>query len=111
MGAHATVLRIENDLIVSSIKEDVNRRVNCETANLRKVTRAAQEQINNIRLIEEELGLSRLTPSLQDIALVRLDHPDFSLVELGNCTDPPISKSAAYHRLSRIAAIARQLAT
>lgn len=111
MGAHATVLRIENDLIVSSIKEDVNRRVNCETANLRKVTRAAQEQINNIRLVEEELGLGRLSPSLQDIALARLNHPDFSLVELGNSTDPPISKSATYHRLNRIAAIARQLAT
>jgi hypothetical protein len=110
VGAYATVLRIENDLIVSSIKEDVNRCVNCETANLRKITRAAQEQIRNIQLIEEEMGLSRLTPSLQDIALARLQHPDLSLVELGNHTAPPISKSAAYHRLNRIAAIARQLA-
>jgi cell division protein WhiA len=109
MGAHSTVLRIENELIVSSIKEDVNRRVNCETANLRKITRAAQEQIGNIRLIEEELGLEQLAPSLRDTALARLDQPDLSLEELGLVSDPPISKSAVYHRLSRIAAIAREL--
>lgn len=111
MGAHATVLRIENELIVSSIKEDVNRKVNCETANLRKITRAAQEQIHDILLIEEEVGLTRLSPSLREIAEARLRYPDLSLVELGNRTDPPISKSAAYHRLTRIAAIARGMAS
>lgn len=107
MGAHATVLRVENELIVSSIKEGVNRRVNCETANLRKITMAAQGQIHDILLIEEEMGLARLAPSLREIAEVRLRYPELSLAELGAHTVPPISKSAAYHRISRIASIAR----
>lgn len=111
MGAHATVLRIENDLIISSIKEGVNRTVNCETANLRKISRAAQEQIRDILLIEEEMGLARLSPPLREIAEARLRYPDLSLVELGARTDPPVSKSAAYHRLTRIAAIARDAAS
>ncbi len=107
MGAHAAVLRLENELIVSGIKEDVNRRVNCETANLRKATQAAQRQIRDILQVEEEVGISRLPRSLRDIAEARLRHPELSLAELGSCTDPPLSKSAVYHRLNRIAAIAR----
>lgn len=109
MGAHASVLRIENELIYAEIREEINRLVNCETANLKKITKAAQEQIKSIRRIDEEVGLEKLPPSLQDIALLRLRHPDLSLTELGKCADPPLSKGAVQHRFERIARTCERL--
>ncbi len=109
MGAYVTVLDIENDLIIRSIKGEVNRRVNCETANLRRTARAAQEQIRNIHAIDEALGIDALTPSLRSVARARLRYPDLSIEELGKKMDPPLSKSATYHRLIRLSKLARQL--
>ncbi len=109
MGAHSTVLDIENALIIKSIKGEVNRRVNCETANLRRVARAAQEQIRDILAIDEALGIDALIPSLKSVAQARLRYPDLSIEELGKRMDPPISKSATYHRLVRLSRMARHL--
>jgi hypothetical protein len=109
LGAHSAVLDMENLLIISSIKERVNRQVNCETANLEKVARAARKQLRDIQLIEEHLGLKSLSPSLQEIATMRLRYPDLSIDELGKRVSPPLSKSATYHRLTRIASLASHL--
>ncbi len=102
MGAHSSVLRIESELIFSEIREGINRVVNCETANLRKATKAAQEQIMRIRAIEKAVGLDMLPPRLRDIAITRLENPHLSLAELGRCYDPPLSKGAVQHRMEGI---------
>lgn len=106
LGGHKAVLRLESDAVVRELREKVNRRVNSETANLERTVSAAQKQIRDIRRIDETLGLQRLSGSLQEIARARLQYPEASLKELGGYLQPPISKSAAYHRLLRIHRIA-----
>lgn len=102
IGAHATVLEAESRLVFSEIRGDVNRMVNCETANLRKIARAAQERIRQIRAMEEEGTLGRLPSSLREMAELRVRYPHLSLAELGKRADPPLSKGAVQHRLERI---------
>ncbi len=102
IGAHSTVLRAESGLIFSEIRGEVNRLVNCETANLKKTARAAQERIREIKKMEELGGLRSLPPSLREIADLRIKYPHLSLSELGKKADPPLSKAAVQHRLERI---------
>lgn len=109
LGAHKAVLRLESDAIVRELRERVNRRVNSETANLERTVDAAQRQLKDIRHIDDFLGLKELPSSLRDIALVRMEYPEASLRELGGYLQPPISKSAAYHRLLRIHRIASRM--
>ena len=108
-GAHKAVLHLESAAVFRDIREKVNRRVNSETANLERAIGAAQNQLRDIRLIESGTGLEALPPSLREIAEVRMLHPEASMKELGDYTDPPLSKSAAYHRLLRIHSIASKL--
>lgn len=108
-GAHKAVLLLENEAVLRDIRERVNRRVNSETANLERTIGAAQKQLRDIRLIEDRLGSNRLPASLREIAETRVLHPEASLKELGCCLEPPITKSAVYHRLLRIHHIAADL--
>jgi DNA-binding protein WhiA len=91
------------------MRNNVNRIVNCETANLSKTVNAAVRQVESIRLIEKELGLARLSKPLREIAEMRLDYPDESLKELGEMLDPPVGKSGVNHRLRKIEKIADEL--
>ena len=83
--------------------------INCETANLTRTVVASQEQIANIMLIEDIIGLNNITPSLAQVARLRLLFPEATLQELGDMADPPLSKSSINHRLRRINDLARKI--
>lgn len=109
IGAHNCLLNMENVRIVKEMRNNVNRLVNCETANLSKTVSASVRQIESIRLIEEQIGLKRLPLNLREIAELRINYPDESLKELGQMLDPPIGKSGINHRLRKIERIADEL--
>ena len=109
MGAHVALMNLENVRILKEMRNSVNRKVNCETANISKTVNAAVRQVEDIELIQRVRGLSSLPENLQEIARVRLDNPDTSLKELGTLLDPPVGKSGVNHRLRRISEIAEQL--
>ena len=109
IGAFNSLFEFENVRIVKDMRNNVNRIVNCETANLSKTVNAAVRQVESIRLIEKELGLARLSKPLREIAEMRLDYPDESLKELGEMLNPPVGKSGVNHRLRKIEKIADEL--
>lgn len=109
IGAHNSLLELENIRIMKEMRNNVNRLVNCETANLSKTVNAAVRQVESIKLIQSEIGLNRLPKNLRDIAELRLNYPDESLKELGEMLDPPVGKSGVNHRLRRIEKIADEL--
>ncbi|ADL11868.1 protein of unknown function DUF199 [Acetohalobium arabaticum DSM 5501] len=109
IGAHNSLLDFENTRVVKEVRNQVNRIVNCETANLNKTIEAAREQIGNIKLIEMIKGLDSLSPSLQEIAELRLENPYASFKELGELLEPTLSKSGVNHRLRRINKLADRL--
>ncbi|MDI6901502.1 MAG: DNA-binding protein WhiA [Anaerosomatales bacterium] len=108
VGAHRALLRTEDVRIIKEMRNEVNRLVNAETANLEKSARAALSQIEAIRRLAETRGLDNLPPALAELAELRLAHPDVSLRELGELADPPLSKSAVYHRIRRIEELAAE---
>lgn len=109
MGAHNSLLELENVRIMKDMRNNINRIVNCETANLSKTVNASLRQIDSIRLIKEEYGLERLQDNLREIAELRLKFPDLSLKELGEMLDPPVGKSGVNHRLRKLEKMAREL--
>jgi len=109
IGAHGALLELENVRIMKEMRNNVNRLVNCETANLSKTVNAAVRQIESIKLIQKEIGLARLPKNLREIAELRLVYPDESLKELGEFLTPPVGKSGVNHRLRRIEKIAEEL--
>lgn len=109
MGAHVSLMNMENVRILKDMRNSVNRRVNCETANLNKVVHAAVKQMEDIAYIEQVKGLKYLPEHLRAIAELRMEEPDTSLVELGKKLNPPIGKSGVNHRLKKISEIAEEL--
>ena len=110
IGATNSMLKFEDIRIVRDMRNSVNRIVNCETANLNKVADAANRQIENIKYIDEHLGLDKLPDKLQEVAYVRVAHPELSLKELGELVPGgPISKSGINHRLRKINEMAAKL--
>lgn len=109
IGAHASLLELENVRIMKEMRNNVNRLVNCETANLSKTVNAAVRQVESIKFIEREIGLGRLPKNLRDVAELRINYPDESLRELGKMLNPPVGKSGVNHRLRRIEKIADEL--
>ena len=91
------------------MRNNVNRLVNCETANLSKTVNAAVRQVESINLIKSSIGLQRLPKNLQEIAELRLQYPEESLKELGEILDPPVGKSGVNHRLRKIEKIAEEI--
>ncbi len=108
VGAHRALLRTEDVRILKSMRNDVNRLVNAEMANQQKTADAALAQIEAIRLLADTRGIGSLPPALQELASLRLEYPDVSLRELGELADPPLSKSAVYHRVRRIEQMAEE---
>lgn len=106
MGAHVALMDLENVRILKEMRNSVNRKVNCETANITKTVSAAVRQVEDIQWIEQTRGLGSLPDSLREIAEVRLEHPDMPLKDLGQLLDPPLGKSGVNHRLRRISEIA-----
>lgn len=109
IGAYEAVMALENTRIQKNVRNQVNRLVNCETANMNKSINAAQRQIQSITLIAEKMGLEQLPESLRQAAEVRLNHPEESLKELGQLLDPPVGKSGMNHRMRRLEELAEQL--
>ncbi len=110
IGAHNALLRFEDIRIVRDMRNSVNRLVNCETANLNKTIGAALRQIENIRYIDETVGLDILPDKLREIAQLRRDYQDVTLKELGEMVSGgKISKSGINHRLRKIDDIAEKL--
>lgn len=109
MGAHLALMRLENIRIVKEVRNNVNRLVNCETANLKKTVSAAVRQVNDIEYIRDTMGLSSLPENLEQIARYRLEYSSATLKELGELLDPPVGKSGVNHRLKKISEIANQM--
>lgn len=109
IGAHQALFEFENIRILKGMRNQVNRIVNCETANLNKTVDAAVRQMENIRRIEQTIGLKALPENLQDIARLRLEFPDSSLKELGEMLSPKVGKSGVNHRLRKIDEIAEKI--
>jgi len=109
MGAVVSQMNLYNVMILKGISNDVNRKVNCETANLNKTIEAAVKQIKDIELIRDTVGLDSLSDSLMQVALLRLENPDMSLQGLGELLDPPVGKSGVNHRLRKIGEKADEL--
>jgi len=102
IGAGGTLLELESMRVVRSMRNQVNRVVNCETANLEKVVASAQQQLDLIDRAEKTVGLDKLPLSLRQAALIRKQYPDASLKELGALLDPPVSKSGMNHRFRQL---------
>lgn len=109
MEAHVALMNFENIRILKEMRNSVNRKVNCETANINKTVSAAIKQIEDINYIKDTVGLSYLSENLKEVALLRLANPDISLKELGTMLNPPIGKSGVNHRLRKICDIADSL--
>lgn len=109
IGAHKALLSLENVRIYKEMRNNVNRIVNCETANLSKIVNASMRQINNIELIKNKIGFDKIPEGLAEIAELRLRYPDASLKELGEMMTPPIGKSGINHRLRKLDEIAEKI--
>lgn len=100
--AHVALMEFENRRILKEMRNSVNRRVNCETANITKTVNAATRQIEDIEYIRDHGGLGSLPDNLREMAEVRLEYPDVPLKELGKYLDPPVGKSGVNHRLRKL---------
>ena len=109
MEGHVSLMKLENVRILKEMRGTVNRKVNCETANINKTVSAAVDQINDINYIRDKIGLERLSGGLEEIALARLEQPDATLKELGDSLDPPVGKSGVNHRLRKLREMAALL--
>ena len=102
IGAPKAVLKFEDVRVMKDIRNNVNRQVNCETANLNKTVEAAVVQINAIKFLKKMKKFDELQDSLKEIAALRLEYPERSLKELGEMLENPIGKSGVNHRLKKI---------
>lgn len=109
MEAYVSLMKLENVRILKEMRNTVNRRVNCETANISKTVNAAVKQVKDIELIRDNMGLDELPDNLREIAYLRLEYPEAALKELGNYLDPPVGKSGVNHRLRKLSEIAEEL--
>ena len=107
--AHKALMDFENTRIYKGMRNMVNRKVNCEAANITKTVNAATRQVEDIRLIREKMGLEGLPEPLRQMAYVRLENPQASLGELGKLLDPPVGKSGVNHRLRKLGELAKEL--
>ena len=103
------MMTLENIRILKEMRNSVNRKVNCETANINKTVNAAVKQIEDIRLIESKMGFHSLNEGLAEIAEPRLQYPEATLKELGMMLNPQVGKSGVNHRLRKLSEIAEGL--
>lgn len=109
MEAYVSLMNLENVRILKEMRNTVNRKVNCETANISKTVNAAVKQIADIELIRDTHGLDSLPLPLREMAQVRLEYPEAPLKDLGAYLDPPVGKSGINHRLRKLAAVADEI--
>lgn len=109
MEAYVSLMNFENERIYKEMRNSVNRRVNCEAANITKTVNASARQVEDIILIRDTRGLDSLPDNLRDMAYVRLEYPDATLTELGRYLSEPVGKSGVNHRLRRLSEIAEAI--
>ena len=109
IGAHQSLLKVEGARVRKSMRNQVNRLVNAETANINKTMTASWRQVDCIRYLDQKVGMINLPAALRETAEIRGKYPDASLQELGTLFNPPLSKSAVNHRLRKLEAMAFQL--
>lgn len=102
IGASASAMDIMSAKVEKDMRNAINRRVNCDSANADKIVSAAQAQLDIIRALEREVGLENLPRDLAEIALLRVANPEASLSDLAMLADPPVSKSCINHRLRKL---------
>ena len=108
-GAHQCALRMENERVYKSMRNDVNRKTNAEVANQGKTVDSAMRQVFAIRKVVDHHGMENLPAALQQYIRLRVAHPEATLQELGEYANPPLSKSAIYHRVRRIEEMAAEI--
>jgi len=109
IGAHQALFKFEDVRIMRDMRNSVNRIVNCETANLNKTIGAAVRQIDNIKLLQKEVGLENLPEKLREVAEIRLKYPEINLKELGDMLGGRVSKSGVNHRLRKLDELAEKI--
>lgn len=109
IGANSSVLKFEDIRVYRDMRNNVNRIVNCETANLSKTVNAAVKQIDAINKLKESGKYNSLSENLKEIAELRIKYSDVSLVELGKMLNPPIGKSGVNHRMKAIVKLVEEL--
>lgn len=109
MGAGQSVLQFESARVVKDVRNNVNRLVNCETANLSKTVNASTRQMRDLATIESRIGIKRLPEDLRRIAEARINDPEATLAEIGKSMDPEMSKSGVNHRFKKLHALAEKL--
>lgn len=108
MGAYNSLLQIENIRAIKETRNNVNRVVNCETANLSKIVKTSVRQKNSILALQKHNVINKLPKGLQELAYLRLENEDASLKELGQLLDPPLGKSGVNHRLKKLERLAEE---
>lgn len=109
MEAHVALMNLENLRILKEMRNSINRRVNCEAANIQKTVQASTRQVEDIIYLRDYYGFSRLPDNLREMAEVRLAYPEASLKELGEYLSPPVGKSGVNHRLRKLSELAEKL--
>ena len=109
MEANVALMDLENIRILKEMRNTVNRKVNCEAANINKTVNAAVRQVEDIQLISRTIGFESLSDGLAQIARLRLQYPDATLKELGMMLNPQVGKSGVNHRLRKLSEIADEL--
>lgn len=109
MEAHVALMELENVRILKEMRNSVNRKVNCETANINKTVSAAVKQVEDITYLRDTIGFEKLSEGLEEVALARLSYPDATLKELGELLSPPVGKSGVNHRLRKLSELAEKV--
>lgn len=109
INAHNALLEMENIRVLKDMRNQVNRIVNCETANLEKTVNASLKQVSVIKYLDDVIGIENLPANLKEIARLRIEHPEASLSELGRMLKPELSKSGVNHRMRKLQKLATDL--
>ncbi len=109
MEANKSLLELENIRILKGMRNNINRKINCEMANINKTIVASLKQIEDIKYIEDNYTMDILSENLKEVAILRLKYPEASLSELGSYLFPTVSKSGINHRLRKISMIVDKL--
>lgn len=109
MEAHKALMELENARILKDMRNSINRRVNCETANIAKTATAASKQTEDILFLQKHYGFQNLPDNLRQMAELRLSYPEATLKELSELTDPPMGKSGVNHRLRKLSQLAEKI--
>ena len=102
IGANSSILKFEEIRVYRDMRNNVNRIVNCETANLAKTVNAAVKQVNAINKLKKSGKFNNLPDNLKELANLRLENPESSLIELGKMLSKPVGKSGVNYRMNRI---------